>query len=70
MWLAAPLQSASLIRSIAAANDGQAMLLKASDARRAELGLYAPPPPALAKLRGGIKSAFDPDGLFNPGRIT
>ena len=70
LWLAAKPESASLIRSIAAAHDGQAMLLKASDARRAELGLFAPPPPALAKLRAGIKNAFDPDGLLNPGRIT
>jgi len=45
------------------------MLLRASDAARAALGLYAPPPPALARLRAGVKAAFDPDGLFNPGRI-
>ena len=70
LWLAAPPSSATLIRGLAAANDGQAMLLKASDAHRATLGLYAPPPPALAKLRAGIKHAFDPDGLLNPGRIT
>jgi glycolate oxidase FAD binding subunit len=70
LWLAAPEQSAALIRGLAAANDGQAMLLKASDQSRATLGLYAPPSPALAKLRAGIKSAFDPDGLFNPGRIA
>jgi glycolate oxidase FAD binding subunit len=69
LWLAAPQSSATLIRGLAAANDGQAMLLKASDAHRAALGLYAPPPPPLAKLRAGIKSAFDPDGLLNPGRI-
>jgi glycolate oxidase FAD binding subunit len=70
LWVAAPAESAGLIRGLAAANDGQAMLLKASDQSRAALGLYAPPSPALAKLRAGIKSAFDPDGLFNPGRIA
>ncbi len=69
LWLAAPTSSATLIRGLAAANDGQAMLLKASDESRARLGLYAPPPPALAKLRAGVKNAFDPDGLLNPGRI-
>jgi len=69
LWLAAPASSAALIRSLAAANDGQAMLLKGSDESRAALGLYAPPSPALAKLRDGIKRAFDPDGLLNPGRI-
>ena len=69
LWLGAKPESAGLIRALAAANDGQAMLLKASDARRAELGLYAAAPPALAKLRAGIKNAFDPEGLLNPGRI-
>jgi len=69
LWLAAPPSSAALIRGLAAANDGQAMLLKASDEHRARMGLYAPPPPPLAKLRAGIKNAFDPDGLLNPGRI-
>jgi glycolate oxidase FAD binding subunit len=70
LWLAAPAESAGIIRALAAANDGQAMLLKASDARRAALGLYAAPPPALAALRAGIKNAFDPDRLLNPGRIS
>jgi glycolate oxidase FAD binding subunit len=69
LWLGAKPESASAIRVAAAAADGQAMLLRASDASRAALGLYAPPPPALAKLRAGVKAAFDPDGLFNPGRI-
>jgi len=69
LWFAAKPESATTIRALAAAHDGQAMLLKASDARRAALGLYAPPSPALAKLRAGIKNAFDPDGLLNPGRI-
>jgi glycolate oxidase FAD binding subunit len=69
LWLAAPAASAGLIRGLAAANDGQAMLLKASDESRAALGLYASPPPALAALRARVKNAFDPDGLLNPGRI-
>ena len=69
LWLAAPTASAGLIRGLAAANDGQAMLLKASDESRARLGLYAPPPPALAGLRARVKNAFDPDGLLNPGRL-
>ena len=69
LWLAAPASSAGLIRDLAAASDGQAMLLKASETDRARLGLYAPPPPALARLRARVKHAFDPDGLLNPGRL-
>jgi glycolate oxidase FAD binding subunit len=69
LWLAAPTASAGLIRGLAAANDGQAMLLKASDESRASLGLYAPPPAPLAALRARVKNAFDPDDLLNPGRI-
>jgi glycolate oxidase FAD binding subunit len=69
LWLAAPASSAGLIRDLAAASDGQAMLLKASETDRARLGLYAPPPPALAHLRARVKHAFDPDGLLNPGRL-
>jgi len=69
LWLAAPPGSAGPIRALAAAHDGQAMLVKAPEARRAALGLYAPPPPALARLRAGVKAAFDPEGLLNPGRL-
>jgi glycolate oxidase FAD binding subunit len=69
LWLAAPTSRATLIRGLAAASDGQAMLLKASDENRAALGLYAPPPLPLAALRARVKNAFDPDGLLNPGRL-
>jgi glycolate oxidase FAD binding subunit len=69
LWLAAPTASAALIRGLAAANDGQAMLLKAAEESRNRLGLYAPPPPALAGLRARVKNAFDPDNLLNPGRL-
>ena len=69
IWLAAPASGAALIRDRAAAHDGQAMLLKASETSRATLGLYAPPSPALAALRARVKNAFDPDNLLNPGRM-
>jgi glycolate oxidase FAD binding subunit len=70
IWLAAPVADASRIRAIAAAAKGQAMLLRASTDARAALGLYAPQAPALADLSRAVKAAFDPLGLFNPGRLV
>jgi len=69
IWLAAPVADASRIRAIAAAAKGQSMLLRASTDARAALGLYAPQVPALADLSRAVKAAFDPLGLFNPGRL-
>ena len=69
IWLAAPATDAPRIREIAAAANGQAMLLRASAQTRATYGLYAPQPPALAALSTSVKAAFDPLSLFNPGRL-
>ena len=69
LWLAAPTTDAPRIRQIAAAAQGQAMLLRASAQTRAEFGLYAPQPPVLAALGRSVKAAFDPLSLFNPGRL-
>jgi glycolate oxidase FAD binding subunit len=69
LWLAADPSDAPRIRAIAAKANGQAMLLRASAASRAGLGLFAPPPPALAALNRSVKAAFDPLSLFNPGRL-
>jgi len=69
IWLAAPTSEAARIRSIAAAHQGQAMLLRAAPETRAQFGLFADPPPALAALNRAVKAAFDPLHLFNPGRL-
>ena len=45
------------------------MLLRGSAQSRASLGLFAPQPPALARLGRAVKAAFDPLSLFNPGRL-
>jgi glycolate oxidase FAD binding subunit len=70
LWLAAEPTDAARIRAVAAKHKGQAMLLRASAESRATLGLYAPQPRALAALTQSVKAAFDPLGLFNPGRIS
>jgi glycolate oxidase FAD binding subunit len=69
LWLAAPASNAPRIRAIAAAANGQAMLLRASPESRAAHGLFAAQPPALAALNRAVKAAFDPLSLFNPGRL-
>jgi glycolate oxidase FAD binding subunit len=69
LWIAAAPADAARIRGLAATHDGHAMLLRASPQARAALGLYAPQPPALAIMARNVKAAFDPLGLFNPGRL-
>jgi glycolate oxidase FAD binding subunit len=69
IWLAAAPGEAARIRNLAADANGQAMLLRASSESRAQHGLYAPQPPALAALSRAVKAAFDPLSLFNPNRL-
>ena len=69
LWLAADPSEGPRIRAAAAKASGQAMLLRASAASRANLGLFAPQPSALAALSRSVKAAFDPLSLFNPGRL-
>lgn len=69
IWLAAPPDDAARIRAIAARAGGQAMLLRASAESRSRHGLFAPQAPALAALSQSVRAAFDPLGLFNPGRL-
>jgi glycolate oxidase FAD binding subunit len=69
LWIGAKGEEAQRIRSLAAEAGGHAMLLRAPAARRAALGLYPPQPPALKELAARVRAAFDPLGLFNPGRL-
>ena len=69
LWVGAPAQDAPRIRVLTVEAGGHAMLLKAPAERRAALGVYAPQPPALAALSAAVRAAFDPLGLFNPGRL-
>ena len=69
LWIGAREEDAPRIRALAAQAGGHAMLLRAPATRRAALGLYAPQPPALAAVTASVRAAFDPLGLFNPGRF-
>jgi glycolate oxidase FAD binding subunit len=69
LWVGGKAEDGPRIRSLAAEAGGHAMLLRAPAARRAELGLYPPQSPALAAVTQSLRAAFDPLGLFNPGRL-
>lgn len=69
LWAAAPPDQAAFLRALAAEAQGHAMLVRAGRETRMTFGLYAPQPPALAALAARVKAAFDPNALFNPGRL-
>ena len=58
------------IRAAAAAAGGSATLFRAPAAAKAAAGgAFAPLPAPLLTLHRRLKDAFDPRGLFNPGRL-
>lgn len=70
IWLDVPATadaSASLIR--AALPQGHAMLMRAGEAVRNSVPVFQPQPTALSALARRVKTAFDPVGIFNPGRM-
>jgi glycolate oxidase FAD binding subunit len=50
-------------------DNGHAMLWRAPDDVRCRIDAFHPQPPALSALSARVKQAFDPRGLFNPGRM-
>ncbi|GAC1406047.1 MAG: glycolate oxidase subunit GlcE [Burkholderiaceae bacterium] len=57
---------AAKVRSIAVAAGGHATLFRGGDK---SVGVFQPLAPAVAKIHRHLKSAFDPNGIFNPGRM-
>ena len=64
-WLRTP-ADASAVRAAAVRVGGHATLFRGGDKSQ---GAFAPLAPALLKLHRGLKAAFDPAGIFNPGRL-
>ena len=64
-WLASN-ADARTIREAAARSGGHATLFRAADK---SAGVFTPLAPALAKIHRKLKQAFDPAGIFNPGRM-
>ena len=65
-WLKSAADAATL-RAAAAAAGGHATLFRATDKAA---GAFAPLPPVLLRLHRGLKAAFDPAGILNPGRLS
>jgi glycolate oxidase FAD binding subunit len=57
------------IRAAAAAVGGSATLYRAPPGLKAQVGAFAPLSAPLMTLHRNLKVAFDPQGLFNPGRF-
>jgi glycolate oxidase FAD binding subunit len=71
VWLAVPDTgdaSAAAIRA-AIAGAGHATLMRASDETRARVDVFQPLAAPVMTLTRGIKAAFDPGGILNPGRM-
>jgi glycolate oxidase FAD binding subunit len=61
--------SPEMIRAAAAAVGGSATLYRAPAALKTQVGAFTPLSAPLLKLHRNLKAAFDPRGIFNPGRM-
>jgi glycolate oxidase FAD binding subunit len=48
---------------------GQATLVKADEETRQRVAPFTPETPARRALTKSVKAAFDPQNIFNPGRM-
>lgn len=72
VWLEVPASAdagASDIRRAVAVHGGHATLVRADPQVRAGIDVFQPQTPTLERLTRGLKSAFDPQGILNPGRM-
>ncbi|CAN5877341.1 FAD-binding protein [soil metagenome] len=73
IWLALPASADgdhAPVRRALGAVGGHATLMRAPEAVRASVPVFQPQPAALAALAGRVKESFDPQRLFNPGRMA
>lgn len=72
VWLAVPAHGdagAAAIRTATKPLGGHATLVRAPDAVRAVVPVFEPLAEPLMRVTAGIKKSFDPEGVFEPGRI-
>lgn len=68
-WLWAPAAAAAQIRAAAAAAQGHATLFRAAADGAPGVRRFDVESPALQAITKRLREAFDPQGLFNPGRM-
>ncbi|HEY2132912.1 MAG TPA: FAD-binding protein [Acetobacteraceae bacterium] len=71
IWIAGPATEAahSAVTDVTRAAGGVWTLTRAPKALRASVDVIPAEPPALARITRGVKAAFDPMGILNPGRL-
>ncbi|MGL4396641.1 MAG: FAD-binding protein, partial [Hyphomicrobium sp.] len=72
VWLEVPAAAdagAADVRRAVAVRGGHATLIRAAADVRASVDVFEPMKPEVERLTRGIKSAFDPAGILNPGRM-
>ena len=72
VWLAVPADGdagAAAIRAALKPLGGHATLVRAPDAVRAVVPVFEPLSEPLMRVTAGIKKSFDPEGVFEPGRM-
>lgn len=71
IWLEVPAAAdagAADVRRAVAVRGGHATLIRAAPEVRANIDVFEPMKPEVERLTRGIKAAFDPLGILNPGR--
>lgn len=68
-WYAGESIGCPSLRDVVAQAGGHAVLYRAPESMRCREGVFAPLPPALLALHRRLKTAFDPKGILNPGRL-
>ncbi|MGW8206670.1 MAG: FAD-linked oxidase C-terminal domain-containing protein, partial [Hyphomicrobiaceae bacterium] len=72
VWLEVPATAdagASDIRRAVAVHGGHATLMRADPAIRSAVEVFQQQSPVLERITRKLKSAFDPQGILNPGRM-
>lgn len=70
MRMEADAEEVTLRRYIKALGGGHATLVRAADQVRRAVPVFQPLAPAVAALHAAVKAKFDPQGIFNPGRMA